>query len=78
MSTNRFCLQQIVQLFCEHSREGVIKMIIISIIYEIFIKFYMSNDSFKYYYCLYCTYDIVQYSVASYPWQLHDGHAMPC
>jgi hypothetical protein len=36
--------QQIVQLFCEHG---------LQLPYKIVIKFYMSNDSFKYYYCIY-------------------------
>jgi hypothetical protein len=51
MITNRFCLP-ISRLFsCSVN-------IAFKVPYEIVIKFYMSNDSFKYYYCLciwYCT-----------------------
>ena len=46
MSTNRFCLP-ISRLF------SCAVNIAFKVPYEIVIKFYMSNDLFKYYYCLY-------------------------
>jgi hypothetical protein len=65
MSTNRFCLP-ISRLF------SCAVNIAFKVPYEIVIKFYMSNDSFKYYYCLYIWYRTVFSSKLA----TATGHAM--